>query len=110
MIKYFKIVWNRNAIDVLHYEENIGPTYVKFQEVHGIPLRCLEKDAQGILSDNEKIYHTSNLLPFPSDNMYLSVTLEEIDENEYNRIVDLNFKTAQDIRNELLLEMLERGF
>jgi len=41
--------------------------------------------------------------------MYLTVTLEEIDENEYHRIVDMNFKTTQEIREELLLEMLERG-
>jgi len=109
MTKYFKVIWNRKTIDILHYEDDRGPTYVKFQEVHGIPLRCLKKEAQGILSDTEKIYHTSDLLPFPAENMYLTVTLEEIDENEYHRIVDMNFKTTQEIREELLLEMLERG-
>lgn len=109
MTKYFKVIWKRNVIDVLHYDENVGPTYVRFQEVHGIPLRCLKKDAQGFLSDNEKIYNTSELLPFPSENMYHTVTLEEIDEIEFNRIIDMQFKSAQQIRNELMLEMLERG-
>lgn len=110
MIKYFKIIWNRNVIDLLHYDEDRGPTYVKFQEVHGIPLRCSKAEAQGFLSDNEKIYNTSELLPFPSENMYLTVSLEEISETEFEHIKDMDYKTAQQIRDELMLEILERGF
>jgi hypothetical protein len=110
MIKYFKVIWNRNVIDLLHYDENKGPTYVKFQEVHGIPLRCAKEEAQGFLSDTEKIYNTSELLPFPSENMYHTVTLEEILETEYEHIKNMDFKTAQEIRDELMLEILERGF
>lgn len=110
MIKYFKIIWNRKVIDLLHYDEKDGPIYVKFQEVHGIPLRTTKAQAQGFLSDNEKIYNTSELLPFPSENMYLTVSLEEIDENEYMQIKDRQFKTAQEIKDEFLLELLERGF
>lgn len=110
MIKYFKIIWNRNVIDLLHYDELVGPTYIKFQEVHGIPLRCGKVDAQGFLSDYDKIYNTSDLLPFPSSNMYPTVTLEEISENEYNGIKSKDFKTAQQIREDFLMELLERGF
>lgn len=110
MIKYFKVIWNRDVIDLLHYDENIGPTYVKFQTVHGIPLRCTKAEAQGFLSDKEKIYNTSDLLPFPVDNMYLTVTLEEISETEYEQIKNMKYKTAQEIRDELMLEILERGF
>lgn len=110
MTKYFKIIWNRNVIDLLHYEEEKGPTYVKFQEVHGIPLRCSKVEAQGFLSDNEKIYNTSELLPFPSENMYLTVTLVEISELEFEQIKDKDFKSAQEIRDALMMEILERGF
>lgn len=110
MIKYYKVIWNRNVIDLLHYDEKKGPTYVKFQEVHGIPLRCKKDEAQGFLSDNEKIYNTSELLPFPSENMYPTVSLEEISEVEYEHIKDMNFKSAQEVRDELMLEILERGF
>ena len=109
-MKYFKIIWNRNVIDLLHYDDNTGPTYVKFQEVHGIPLRCRKAEAQGFMSDNEKIYNTSDLLPFPVDGLYLTVSLEEISEIEYEQIKNMNFKTAQQIRDDFLLELLERGF
>lgn len=109
MTKYYKVIWNRNIIDLLHYEDQIGPTYVKFQAVHGIPLRCSKAEAQGFVSDNEKIYNTSELLSFPSENMYLTVTLEEITELEYETIKNRKFKTAQQIRDDLMLEILERG-
>ena len=110
MTKYFKVIWRRNVIDLLHYDDKTGPTYVKFQEVHGIPIRCSKEEAQGFLSDKEKIYNTSDLLPFPANNMYLSVTLEEIDEVEYQQIKDKQFKTAQEIREDFLMQLLERGF
>ncbi len=110
MIKYFKIIWNRKVIDLLHYDEKDGPTYVKFQAVNGIPLRCSLREAQGFLSDNEKIYNTSELLPFPSEGMYHTVTLVEIHENEYNQIKDRDFKSVQEIKEDFLMELIERGF
>jgi hypothetical protein len=106
-MKYFKLMLNRNAVDLLHYEDS--PTYVKFQNYHGIPLRCGERDAQGILADSGKIYNTSTCLPFPNQGMYPTVTLEEITENEYDSLNDREFKSAEQIRLELLEELIERG-
>ncbi len=109
MKKYFKVIWNRKVIDLLSYEDSVGPVYVKFQAVHGIPVRCNKAQAQGFLSDKEKIYNTSALLPFPIQDKYLTVSLEEISENEYKTLDKNNFKTAQEIREDFLLEILERG-
>jgi hypothetical protein len=35
--------------------------------------------------------------------------MEEITENEYDQLLDKEFKSADDIRKELVLEMIERG-
>jgi hypothetical protein len=105
-MKYFKFIKNCKVVDLLHYEDS--PTYVKFQNVHAIPVRCGIKDAQGILSDNGKIYNTSSLLPFPVD-IYPTVTMEEITENEYDYLLDKDFKSVDTIREELITEMIERG-
>ncbi len=109
MQKYFKIIWNRRVIDLLSYDEETGPVYVKYQAVHGIPVRCNKATAQGFISDNEVIYNTSALLPFPIQDKYLTVSLEEISEVEYKYLRDNNFKSAQEIREDFLLEILERG-
>lgn len=106
-MKYFKLIRNRNVVDLLHYENS--PTYVKFQTYHAIPLRCGEKDAQGILADSGKIYNTSVCLPFPVPDMYPTVSLEEITENEYDQILNKDFKSADEIRQDLLGELIERG-
>jgi hypothetical protein len=106
-MRYFKFIRNQNVVDVLHYDKS--PVYVKFQSAHAIPVRCGLKDAQGIMSDNEKIYNTSAFLPFPISGMYPTVTMEEITENEYDQLLDKEFKSADDIRKELVLEMIERG-
>jgi hypothetical protein len=106
-MKYFKLIRNRNVVDLLHYENS--PTYVKFQTYHAIPLRCGERDAQGILADSGKIYNTSQCLPFPVPDIYPTVTLEEITENEYDSLLDKNFKSTEEIREEMVLELIERG-
>lgn len=108
-MKYFKIIHNRRVIDLLSYKDDIGPAYVRYQNKHGLLLYTNRKKAQGILSDNEHVYHTSDLIPFPSENMYLSVTLEEITKNEYDYIKSKDFQTADEIRQELLLDILSRG-
>jgi hypothetical protein len=106
-MKYYKLIRNRNVVDLLHYENS--PTYVKFQTYHAIPLRCGEEDAQGILADSGKIYNTSSFLPFPVPDMYPTVSLEEITENEYDLLKDKQFKTTETIREEIVLELMERG-
>lgn len=106
-MRYFKFIRNQAVVDLLHYEK--APVYIKFQMAHAVPVRCGLKDAQGIMSDNEKIYHTSAFLPFPVPDKYPTVTMEEITENEYDQLLNKNFKSADQIREELLLEMMERG-
>jgi hypothetical protein len=105
-MKYFKIIRNCKVVDLLSYETS--PTYVKYQFANKILVRSSLKNAQGIVSDNEKVYHTSSLLPFPVES-YPTVTLEEITENEYEQIKNLEFKTADEIRQELMMDILERG-
>lgn len=108
-MKFFKILHNRNVIDLLSYDEKIGPAYVKFQNTNGKIVRCGVAEAQGLISDREKIYHTSALLPFPSSDMFPNVSLEEITKPEYDQIMMMNFQTPEQIRQELLMELLDRG-
>jgi hypothetical protein len=107
IMKYFKLIRNRNVVDLLHYDQS--PTYVKFQTVHAIPIRCGLRDAQGVLSDSGKIYNTSSFLPFPVPDMYPTVTMEEITENEYEILKDREFKSAEEIYADVVSELIERG-
>lgn len=101
---FYKVIKNRQVIDVLD-----SLHYVKYQLKHKILLLCDESEAQGILSsDCNTAWHTTDLLPFPVDK-YSTVTLEEIDEFEYNRLKTLNLQTPEQIAEAVLTELMERG-
>lgn len=103
-MSYYQVIYNRKVIDVLD-----RLVYCKLQLKHKVLLLCQEKEAQGILSsDCSSAYHTSELLPFPVSD-YPTVTIEEITKTEYDRLKDLNFKTADEIREDLITELIERG-
>lgn len=101
---YYKVIHNKNIIDTVSGDLR----YVKFQTKHRILLLCDESEAQGFLGDSENCYHTSSLLPFPVDT-FATVTLEEITQAEYESLRRTNLMSADEIRMELLQELLERG-
>lgn len=101
---YYKVLYNKKVIDVLNKLQ-----FCRFQLKHKILVLCDEKDAQGILSSNgETCYHTSGQLPIES-NEFKTVTLEEIDEQEYKRLKLYNLSTPEEMAEQIILELIERG-
>lgn len=101
---YYKVIKNKQVVDVID-----RLVYVKYQLKHKILLMCPEAEAQGILSsDGRYAWHTSTLLRFPVD-IYPTVTIEEIDKVEYDRLKILNLKTPEQIAEAVLAELMERG-
>jgi len=82
--------------------------YVKYQPKHKILLLCNISEAMGFLSDSDKCYHLNSLLPFP-DNLYPTVEAVEITEIEYEQLKKNMFMTSDEIREDLLAELMERG-
>lgn len=102
---YYQILRNGTAIDTCSGDKL---TYVRYQKRHNTLLLCNQADAEGIMSDSGKCYHINTLLPFPVDD-YLTVSIEEISELEYELLKSRNLLTADEIRANLLTELIERG-
>lgn len=101
---YYKVLHNNKVIDVL---DRI--VFCKYQLKNKTLILCEEKDAQGILSSTGEVaYHLSSNLPFDVD-MYKTVTLEEIDEQEYKRLKLYNLATPEEMAETILLELMKRG-
>lgn len=104
---FYKILKNDRVVDVLD-----KLVYMKWQEKHKIMVLCSENEAQGILSsDGEQVWHEPSLYEFPSEceGKYSSVDIEKIDEFEYKSLKALNGKTPEDIFDEAVMLLLERG-
>lgn len=101
---YYKVIQNQKVIDVLD-----SLRYVKYQLKHRILLLCKEAEAQGVLSSNgNTAYHTSEYLPFPCDD-FLTVTIEEITKEEYDSLARLHLKTPEEIAQEIIMDLMNRG-
>lgn len=101
---YYKVIQNTKTIDILDQL-----VYVKYQTKHRILLSCDIAEAQGILSSDGTIaYHTSEHLPFPCDD-FPTVTIEEITKAEYDSLARLHLKTPDEIAQEVILDLMERG-
>lgn len=103
---YYKIMKGRKAIDLFSGEKLV---YVKYQPKHQILLLTDETEAMGIMSDSDKCYHLENLLPFPDECHYITAKIEEIAEIEYEDLKKNSLQSADDIRENLLVELMERG-
>lgn len=103
---YYKIVKNQKVIDTYAGEKL---TYVKYQPKHNILLLTDESEAMGIMSDADKCYHLTTLLPFPDQYSCPTVEIEEITEIEYDTLKKNELMSADEIREGLLAELMERG-
>ena len=63
----------------------------------------------GIMLDYDKCYHLETLLPFPDDCHYITAKIEEIAEIEYDDLRENSLQSADDILENLLVELMERG-
>ena len=101
---YYKVLYNKKVIDVLDKLQ-----FCRYQLKHKILVLCEEKNAQGILSsDGQSCYHTAGQLPIESDE-FKTVALEEIDEQEYKRLKLYNLSTPEEMAEQIILELMERG-
>lgn len=101
---YYKVLKNDKVIDVL--DQLI---FMKYQPKHKIMVLCSESEAQAILSsDKIHIWHEPTLYNIPVSG-YDTVTIEEIDEYEYQQLKILNGKTPQEIIDMYTLSLIEGG-
>ena len=102
---YYKVIYKKRVIDVL-----AGLKYVKYQLKHQILLLCPVEEAEGVLSsDCETAYHTYDVPKnFPVD-IFPTVTLEEITEIEYKRLVRNHLMSPEEIIDDYTQSLLEAG-
>ena len=101
---YYKVLKNNKVIDVL---DNL--IYLKWEPKHKIMVLTDENDAQAILSsDKNTIWHEETLYRIPVDG-YDTVSVEEIDKYEYEKLRVLNLKTPEEIADAVILSLLETG-
>lgn len=101
---YYKVIQNQKTIDILD-----SLKYVKYQLKHKTLLLCDKKEACGVLSSNgTTAYHTSEYLSFPCDD-FQTVTIEEITKSEYDSLARLHLKTPEEIAQEIIMDLMERG-
>lgn len=99
---YYKVIKDDRVIDVLDVL-----VYLKWQEKHKIMVVTEEKDAQAILSSDQRdIWHVEGMYEVPVD-MFDTVRLEEIDKYEYEQLKILNGKSIEEILDDFVLSLIE---
>lgn len=99
---YYKVIYNDKVIDVLD-----DLVYLKYQAKHDRMIFCDESEAQAIFSSDRKhIWHTDGLYNIPVKG-YDTVSIQEIDEYEYEQLKVLNGKTPEEIIDNFVLSLIE---
>lgn len=89
---FYKVVFNNRVIDVLD-----GLMYLKYQEKYDRMIFCEEAEAQAILSSNQDhIWHVEGFYDLPIKG-YDTVTLQLIDQYEYEQLKIFNCKTPEEL-------------
>lgn len=101
---FYKVIYNDKVIDVLDQL-----VYVKYQEKYDRMILCDEREAQAILSSDEKyIWHEKTLYNIPVPG-YDTVSIEKIDAYEYEQLKILKLKTLEEVIDEYTLLLIEGG-
>ena len=99
---FYKVVYNGKVIDVLG-----NLVYLKYQDKHDRMVMCGEDGAQAtISSDGNYIWHVSGWYDIPVDG-YDTVSLEKIDEYEYNRLKSFECGTKEDAMDEFVRQIID---
>lgn len=101
---FYKVIYNGKIIDVLDHL-----VYLRYQERYNRMILCDEREAQAILSSDEKyIWHVNewDCIPVPG---YDTVRIENIDAYEYNQLKILKCKTLEEVIDEYTLLLLNGG-
>lgn len=101
---YYKIIKDGKIMEAIK-----EPTYVRASRKTGKLLLCGKKEASGILSDdNQRVWHLLGYQPFPED-VYETVTLVGITEEEYQHIKIFGGRTPEEIIDAYTLTLIEEG-
>ena len=101
---FYKVMKNNKVIDVL---DNL--IYLKWDSKHKIMVLTDENDAEAILSSSkDDIWHVKGFYKVPVDG-YETVEIFEIDKFEYRKLKALNGKTAEQIADEVILDLINSG-
>lgn len=101
---FYKVIYNDKVIDVLDQL-----VYVKYQEKYNRMILCDEREAQAILSSDEKhVWHEKTLYNIPVDG-YDTVRIEKIDAYEYEQLKIFKLKTLEEVIDEYTLLLIEGG-
>lgn len=103
---YYKVIKDNRVIDVIDHL-----IYLQWQPRNKIMLTCKSKDAQAFYSsDGSTIWRDELFNDIPkSAPKFDVVKLIEIDEYEYKQLKMLNGKTAEQIADELILDLINSG-
>jgi len=101
---YYKVIYNDRVIDIL---DNL--VFLKYQEKYDRMIICEEREAQAILSSDQKyIWHEETLYNIPVFG-YDTVRLVEIDAYEYDQLKMQKEETITEIIDKYTLLLIERG-
>lgn len=101
---YYKVLNNNKVVDVLD-----SLIYLKWLPKRKIMVLCPESEAQAILSsDCKNVWHESSLYQVPVAG-YETVTVEQIDKFEYDRLRALNGSTPEEIIDSFVLSLIKEG-
>ena len=101
---YYKVIYHDKVIDVL---DNL--VFLKYQEKYNRMILCDERDAQAIMSSDEKyIWHEETLYNIPVKG-YDTVRIEERDIYEYDQLKMQKEEKQSEIIDRYTLLLIERG-
>ena len=97
---------SRKVIDLYSGERLV---YAKYQPKHQILLLTKGTEAMGIVADSDKCYYPENLLLFSGECHYITAKIEGIAEIEYDDLKKNSLQSADNILENLLVELMGRG-
>ena len=103
---FYKVIKDNKVIDVLD-----KLIYLKWEPKHKTMILSDENDAQAILSsDKNTIWHESTLYNIPvAEPIFDTVTIEQINQYEYDQRKMLMGKTSEEIVDEFLANLISEG-
>lgn len=101
---FYKVYKDDKVIDVLD-----GVVYLKYLDKHDRMILANEKEAQAILSSDEKtVWRIEGMTPVNDGRTYTIVRIEETDQYEYQQWHLLHGKTPEKIVDDFVLLLVNK--
>lgn len=103
-MQYYKVLKDGKVIDVLDHIH-----YLKYNFKHNRMFNSIHADAEAILSsDGKYAWHLRGLKKVPVKG-YDTVEIQEIDIYEYEQLKKFNCKSAIELIDDFVMELIEGG-